>query len=95
MGYFTNSAGVDYFTSSGDNELTAKEELMKQRINLKDYAKQFGQTKTAQDLGVYQSAIFKAISSNRNITVIVHEDGSVSAEELKNFPSIRRDIQAA
>jgi len=71
------------------------EEPMMQRIKLKDYAKQFGQTKTAQDLGVYQSAIFKALAAERDITVIVHEDGSVSAEELKSFPSIRRDAQAA
>lgn len=68
---------------------------MDQRIKLKDYALRFGQTKTAQDLGVYQSAIFKAITSQRDITVIVHADGSVSAEELKPFPSIRRDSQAA
>lgn len=27
---------------------------MEQRITLKDYALRFGQTKTAQDLGVYQ-----------------------------------------
>ncbi|UYP74539.1 Cro/CI family transcriptional regulator [Pantoea dispersa] len=63
------------------------------RIKLKEYAKQFGQTKTAQDLGVYQSAIFKALASERDITVIVHEDGTVSAEELKSFPSSRRDVE--
>lgn len=68
---------------------------MKQRIKLKDYVLRFGQTKTAQALGVYQSAIFKAISLQRDITVIVHEDGSVSAEELRPFPSNRRDNQAA
>ncbi|WP_024530244.1 Cro/CI family transcriptional regulator [Serratia fonticola] len=68
---------------------------MMQRMKLKDYANRFGQTKAAKDLGVYQSAIFKAISSERDITVTVHEDGTVSAEELKPFPSIRRDIQAA
>ncbi|EJA3078814.1 hypothetical protein C3D80_19755 [Cronobacter sakazakii] len=66
-----------------------------QRLKLKDYAARFGQTKTASDLGVYQSAIFKAINSKRNITVIVHDDGSVSAEELKPFPGNRRDTQAA
>ncbi|WP_446027843.1 Cro/CI family transcriptional regulator [Lelliottia amnigena] len=68
---------------------------MTQRLKLKDYADRFGQTKAASDLGVYQSAIFKAINSKRNITVTMHEDGSVSAEELKPFPSTRRDIQAA
>ncbi|HCM6144865.1 Cro/CI family transcriptional regulator [Klebsiella aerogenes] len=68
---------------------------MEQRIKLKDYAQRFGQTKAAQDLGVYQSAIFKAITSKRDITVIVHADGSVSAEELKSFPSNRREPNAA
>ncbi|KAA9246799.1 hypothetical protein F6I40_21600, partial [Escherichia coli] len=33
---------------------------MEQRITLKDYAMRFGQTKTAKDLGVYQSAVNKA-----------------------------------
>lgn len=68
---------------------------MEQRIKLKDYARRFGQTKAAQDLGVYQSAIFKALTAKRNITVIVHADGSISAEELKPFPSTRREISAA
>lgn len=72
---------------------TAKELPGMKRIKLKEYAKQFGQTKTAQDLGVYQSAIFKALASERDITVIVHEDGTVSAEELKSFPSSRRDVE--
>lgn len=40
---------------------------MEQRITLKDYAMRFGQTKTAKDLGVYQSAINKAIHAGRNI----------------------------
>ena len=52
---------------------------MDQRIKLNEYAQRFGQTKAAQDLGVYQSAIFKALT----------------AEELKPFPSIRRDNNAA
>lgn len=67
---------------------------MKQRIKLKDYAKQFGQTKAAKDLGVYQSAIYKALASERDITVIIHEDGTISAEELKSFPGIRREDKA-
>ena len=68
---------------------------MEQRIKLNEYAQRFGQTKAAQDLGVYQSAIFKALTAKRDITVIVHADGCVSAEELKPFPSIRRDNNAA
>lgn len=68
---------------------------MKQRLKFKDYAKRFGQTKTANDLGVYQSAINEAIFSQRDITVIIHADSSVSAEEIKPFPSIRRESAAA
>ncbi|MDU4126514.1 MULTISPECIES: Cro/CI family transcriptional regulator [Pantoea] len=63
---------------------------MSQRIKLKDYVDQFGQTKAATDLGVYQSAIFKAISLKRDITVILHEDGTISAEEVKPFPANRK-----
>lgn len=63
---------------------------MEQRITLKDYALRFGQTKTAQDLGVYQSAINKAISSGRKIFLTVKPDGSVDAEEVKPFPSNKK-----
>lgn len=63
---------------------------MEQRIKLKDYAGQHGQTKTAQDLGCYQSAINKALAYKRDITVIVKSDGSVMAEETRPFPSQRR-----
>ncbi|EHH5059145.1 Cro/CI family transcriptional regulator [Escherichia coli] len=42
---------------------------MEQRITLKDYAMRFGQTKTAKDLGVYQSAINKAIDERRRLAV--------------------------
>ncbi|HHH7399123.1 TPA: Cro/CI family transcriptional regulator, partial [Escherichia coli] len=49
---------------------------MEQRITLKDYAMRFGQTKTAKDLGVYQSAINKAIHAGRNIFLTINADGS-------------------
>lgn len=45
---------------------------MEQRITLKDYAMRFGQTKTAKDLGVYQSAINKAIHAGRRCHALVH-----------------------
>lgn len=64
---------------------------MEQRVKLIDYVKRIGQTKAAKDLGVYQSAIFKAISAGRDITVIINSDGSVRAEELKPFPSQKRN----
>ena len=56
---------------------------MEQRITLKDYAIRFGQTKTAKDLGVYQSAINKAIHAGRKIFLTINADGSVYAEEIK------------
>ncbi|GCG38373.1 Cro/CI family transcriptional regulator [Escherichia coli] len=56
---------------------------MEQRITLKDYAMRFGQTKTAKDLGVYQSAINKAIHAGRKIFLTINADGSVYAEEIK------------
>lgn len=64
---------------------------MEQRITLKDYAMRFGQTKTAKDLGVYQSAINKAIHAGRNIFLTINADGSVYAEEVKPFPSNKKN----
>lgn len=63
---------------------------MEQRITLKDYAMRFGQTKTAKDLGVYQSAINKAIHAGRKIFLTINADGSVYAEEVKPFPSNKK-----
>nr|1ORC_A Chain A, CRO REPRESSOR INSERTION MUTANT K56-[DGEVK] [Escherichia phage Lambda]2ORC_A Chain A, CRO REPRESSOR [Lambdavirus lambda] len=68
---------------------------MEQRITLKDYAMRFGQTKTAKDLGVYQSAINKAIHAGRKIFLTINADGSVYAEEVKDgevkpFPSNKK-----
>ncbi|CAI1522177.1 Cro/CI family transcriptional regulator [Serratia fonticola] len=57
------------------------------RIPLPDYVSEHGQTKTATDLGMYQSAVSKALKSKRSITVLVFEDGTVKAEENRPFPS--------
>lgn len=58
-----------------------------QKITLKDYASQEGQAKAAAQLGVRQSAISKAIRAGRNVTVFIHDDGRIEAEELKSFPN--------
>ena len=68
---------------------------MKQKIKLKDYVKQHGQTKAAQLLGIYQSAISKAIDLNRDITLTIHSNGVITAEETKPFPSVKKNTQAA
>ncbi len=59
-----------------------------ERLPLPAYVQIHGQGKTAQELGVYQSAISKALKNKRNITVLVHESGMVEAEELRPFPSL-------
>ncbi|WP_435954132.1 Cro/CI family transcriptional regulator [Dryocola sp. BD626] len=57
------------------------------RIPLSEYVLVNGQSKTAAALGVYQSAISKAIKHSRKVNVIIHEDGSIEAEEIRPFPS--------
>ncbi|AGG31972.1 Cro/CI family transcriptional regulator [Morganella morganii] len=58
-----------------------------ERIPLTTFATEVGQHKTAEMLGVRQSAISKAILKKRNIYVIKKQDGTVEAEEVKTFPS--------
>lgn len=60
------------------------------RMTLEDYARIHGQAKAAQDFGVIQCAISKAIRTGRKIFVTVQADGSVRGEELKPFPSIKK-----
>lgn len=60
-----------------------------ERISLETFASRKGQEKTAELFGVRQSAISKALALGRKITVIVHDDGRVEAEETKPFPSTR------
>ncbi|UNK26246.1 Cro/CI family transcriptional regulator [Serratia plymuthica] len=57
------------------------------RIPLSEYVSEHGQTKTATDLGMYQSAISKALKSKRKVTVLVYDNGKVEAEEHRPFPS--------
>lgn len=64
-------------------------------LSLKDFADEVSQEKAAVQLGVRQSAISKAIRSGRNVTVKIYPDGSVKAEEIKDFPCSRRDSRHA
>ena len=66
-----------------------------EKISLSVVASRNGQEKTAEIFNVRQSAISKALSSGRNITVTIEENGSIFAEEVRPFPSTKRDIQAA
>ncbi|ECG5642404.1 Cro/Cl family transcriptional regulator [Salmonella enterica subsp. enterica serovar Poona] len=58
-----------------------------QKETLADYALKHGQLKTAQRLGVRQSAISKALRVGRNIYVRTLDDGSIEAEEIRAFPA--------
>lgn len=60
------------------------------RMTLADYAKLHGQAKAANDFGVIQCAISKAIRAGRNIFVTVNQDGSVVGEEVRPFPSNKK-----
>lgn len=65
------------------------------RYHLSEFAKKFGQGQTAKKLGIYQSAVSKALRTGRNITVLVHDDGRVEAEEIKPFPNHRHQADFA
>ncbi len=56
------------------------------QMSLKEYADIHGQYKAADDFGVYQCAISKAIRAGRNIIVTILPDGSVRGEEIRPFP---------
>ena len=60
------------------------------RMTLADYDKIHGQAKAANDFGVIQCAISKAIRAGRNIIVTVLPDGKVKAEEVRPFPSSKK-----
>jgi hypothetical protein len=57
------------------------------RSELADFSAENGQVATAKKLNLTQGALSKAIRTGRKVFVIEHEDGSLSAEEVKPFPS--------
>ncbi|PHM63978.1 Cro/Cl family transcriptional regulator [Xenorhabdus stockiae] len=58
-----------------------------EKISLSEYVKQNGQAKTANLIGVHQTAISKALRAGRKIFLVRQEDGSYKAEECRPFPS--------
>ena len=82
-------SAIDQFKQLGESE-PAPQNLQREnvaRIPLKEFAKG-RQHIAAQELGVQQAAISKAIRVGREIFVTRHEDGSVSATEVRPFPSV-------
>lgn len=57
------------------------------RITLTEFAKEHGHTTAAQMLGCTQGALSKAIRVGRDVFVTLEEDGSLSAQERRPFPS--------
>lgn len=54
---------------------------------LQDLVKRIGQSAVAKGLGISAPAISKALKAERSILVVEHEDGSLTAEEIKPFPA--------
>lgn len=57
---------------------------------LPDLVAEKGQAAVAKALGVSPAAISKALNTERDIVVTVNRDGSMTAQELKPFPSQAR-----
>ncbi len=57
-----------------------------QKITLSEFIEKHGQTGAAEMLGLTQPSIRKAMLSGREIYVTEHDDGTVSAQEVREFP---------
>jgi hypothetical protein len=57
------------------------------RVHIKEFARDRGQTKAAEMLGLTQGALNKALRVGRDIYVTELADGSFFAEEVRPFPS--------
>lgn len=53
---------------------------------LPELVERIGQSAVAKGLGVSAPAISKALKAAREILVIEHDDGSLTAEEIRPFP---------
>lgn len=53
---------------------------------LPELVERMGQSAVAKGLGVSAPAISKALKAAREILVIEHEDGKLTAEEVRPFP---------
>lgn len=55
-------------------------------ISLGAFVQKIGQARVARALGVKPASIAKALQVGRNITVVIADDGSCTAEETRPFP---------
>ena len=63
------------------------------KIKLADYLEAKTQAEFAEEIGVTTGAVWQMVRSGRNIEVIISNDGTVSAHEIK--PVGRRTSKAA
>ena len=56
------------------------------KIPLPELVERMGQSAVAKGLGVSAPAISKALKAAREILVIEHENGRLTAEEIRPFP---------
>lgn len=59
-------------------------------VLLIDLVRDIGQEESAKLIGVSQGNISLALSKCRDIRIIEHEDGTVSAYELKPYPNFKK-----
>ena len=59
-------------------------------IQLVDFVRSIGQGDAAKLIGVSQGNISLALKKSRVIRIIEHEDGTVSAYELKPYPNFKK-----
>lgn len=57
------------------------------RVHIKEFANQLGQTEAAILLGMTQGGLSKAIRVGRDVYVTKQADGTYTAEEVRPFPS--------
>ena len=58
-----------------------------ENVSLDELVSKLGQARVARALGVKPASIAKAIRIRRNIMVMVNDDGSCIAQEIRPFPS--------
>jgi predicted transcriptional regulator len=56
------------------------------KIPLPELVERMGQSAVAKGLGVSAPAISKALKAAREILVVEHENGTLTAEEVRPFP---------
>jgi predicted transcriptional regulator len=56
------------------------------KIPLPELVERMGQSAVAKGLGVSAPAISKALKAAREILVVEHENGTLTAEEIRPFP---------